>query len=96
MYADDIYLMASSPASLQELIEVCYDFCVQNGPSFNSSKSFCMVFKLKSYKLSCPILYMDNLELKYADNLKFLGFSFDQKDDKGMLRQLRNLYTKSN
>ena len=61
-------------------------------------KSFCMVFKPKSYKLSCPILYMDNLELKYADHFKYLGFtlSFDQKDDKDMLRQLRNLYTKSN
>ena len=55
-----------------------------------------MVFKPKSYKLSCPILYMGNLELKYADNFKFLGFSFDQKDDKDMLCQLRNLYTKSN
>ena len=41
---------------------------------------------------------MDNLELKYADNFKYLGFtfSFDQKDGKDMLRQLRNLYTKSN
>ena len=56
------------------------------------------VFKPKSYKLSCPILYMDNLELKYDDKFKYLGFtfSFDQKDDKDMLRQLRNLYTKSN
>ena len=55
-----------------------------------------MVFKPKSYKLPCPILYMDNLELKHADNFKYLGFtfSFDQKNGKDMLRQLRNLYTK--
>ena len=26
MYADDICLMAPSPASLQELIDICYDF----------------------------------------------------------------------
>ena len=41
---------------------------------------------------------MDNLELKYAGNFKYLGFtfSFDQKEDKDMLRQLRNSYTKSN
>ena len=40
---------------------------------------------------------MDNLELN-ADNFKYLGFtfSFDQKDDKDKLHQLRNLYTKSN
>ena len=36
--------------------------------------------------------------MKYADNFKYLGFtfSFDLKDDKDMLRQLRNVYTKFN
>ena len=77
MYADDICLMATSPASLQELIDICYDFRVQNDlPNFNSSKSFCVVFKPKSYKLSCPILYMDNIEIKYTDNFIYLGFTF--------------------
>ena len=38
---------------------------------------------------------MDNLKLKYTDNFKYFGFDFsiDQKDDKDVLRQLRNLYT---
>ena len=87
-----------SPAALQKLIDICYDFSVQNDLSFNSSKSYCMVFKPKSYKLSCPRLYMDNQLLKYTDDLKYLGFTFssDQKDDKDLLRQLRLLYTKSN
>ena len=82
MYADDICLMAPSPAALQELINICYDFSVRNDLSFNSSKSYCMVFKPKSYKLSCPLLYMDSQVLKYADNVKYLGFTFssDQKD----------------
>ena len=35
MYADDICLMAPSPASLQELIDIYYDFSVQNDLSFN-------------------------------------------------------------
>ena len=35
MYADDICLMAPSPASLQELIDICYDFSIQNDLSFN-------------------------------------------------------------
>ena len=30
MYADDICLMTPSPASLQELIDICHDFSVQN------------------------------------------------------------------
>ena len=43
MYADDICLMAPSPASLQELIDICYDLSIQNDLSFNSSKSYYMV-----------------------------------------------------
>ena len=35
-----------------------------------------MVFKPTSYKLSCPLLYMDSQVLKYADNVKYLGFTF--------------------
>ena len=98
MYADDICLMATSPAALQELIDICYNFSVKKDLSFNSFKSYCMVFKLKSYTLSCPRLYMDNQLLKYTDDIKYLDltFSSDQKDDKDLLRQLRLLYTKSN
>ena len=57
-----------------------------------------MIFKSKSYKLSCSLLYMDSQVLKYADNVKYLGFTFssDQKDDNDILRQLRMLYTKFN
>ena len=69
-YADDICLMAPSPAALQELINICYDFSVENDLSFNSSKSYCMVFKPKSYKLLCLLLYMDSQVLKYADSVK--------------------------
>ena len=40
---------------------------------------------------------MDSQVLKYADNVKYLGFTFssDNKDDNDILRQLRMLYTKS-
>ena len=98
MYTDDICLMAPSPAALQELINICYDFSVRNDLSFNSSKSYCIVFKPKSYKLSCPLLCMDIQVMNYADNVKYLGFTFssDQKDDNDILRQLRMFYTKSN
>ena len=75
---------------------MCYDFSVPNDLSFNSSKSYCMVFKPKSYKLTCPLLNMDSQVLKYADNVKYLDFSSDRKDDNDILRQLRMLYTKSN
>ena len=72
LYADDICLMAPSPIALQELINICYDFSVRNDLSFNSSKSYCMVFKPKSYKFSCPLFYMDSQVLKYDDIVKYL------------------------
>ena len=62
MYADEICLMAPSPAALQKLINICYDFSLHNNPTFNSSKSFCMVFKLRLYKLSCPTFYTDSIK----------------------------------
>ena len=98
MYADDICLMAPSPAALQKLINICYDYSMQNNLSFNSSKSFCMVFKPRLYKLSSPSLYMSTEKLEYTNSTKYLGFTFssDKKDDNDMLRQLRILYTKSN
>ena len=34
MYADDICLMVPSPAALQELIDICYDFSVQKDLTF--------------------------------------------------------------
>ena len=98
MYADDICLMAPSPAALQKLINICYDYSMQNNLSFNSSKSFCMVFKPRLYKISSPSLYMSTEKLEYTNSTKYLGFTFssDKKDDNDMLRQLRILYTKSN
>ena len=97
MYADDICLMSPSPAALQKLINICYDFSVQNNLIFNSSKSFCKVFKPRLYKLSCPTFYMNNGKLDYTDSIKYLSFPFssDKKDDNDMLRQMRILYTKS-
>ena len=87
--------MAPSPVALQKLINICYDFSVQNNLS---SKSFCMVFKPRLYKLSCPTFYMNTERLDYTDIIKYLGFTFssDKKDDNDMLRQMIILYTKSN
>ena len=98
MYADDICLMAPSPAALQKLINICYDFSIQNNLSLNSTKSFCMVFKPRLYNLLCPTVYMNTKILNYTDNIKYLGFTFssDKKDDNDMLREMRVFYTKAN
>ena len=71
---------------------------MQNNSSFNSSKSFCMVFKPRLYKLSRPSLYMSTERLECTNCTEYFGFTFssEKKDDNDMLRQLRILYTLSN
>ena len=98
MYADDICLMAPSPAALQKLFNICYDFSLQNNLTFNSPKSFCMVFKRsRLYKLSCPTFYINNETIDYTDSIKYLhvGFTFssDKKDDNDMPVQKSTAYT---
>ena len=44
-------------------------------------------------------LHKDNLQLIYVDNFKYLNFTFrfhQKEEDKDILCQFRNLYTKSN
>ena len=57
--------------------DVCYSVILYL-PQLLCYKSYCMVFKPKSYNLSCPRLYMymDNQLLKYTDDIKNLGFTF--------------------
>ena len=53
-YADDLCIMSASPAGLQKLIDICYNYSVQNSLTFNPTKSVCVVFKSKKFKLYCP------------------------------------------
>ena len=46
-YADDLCIMSASPAGLQKLIDICYNYSVQNYLTFNVTKSGCVVFKPK-------------------------------------------------
>ena len=98
MYADDICLMTPSPTALQKLINICFDFSIQNDLSFDSTKSFCMVFRRRLSSFLCPTIYMNTEMLDYADSIKYLGFTFssDKKDDNDLLRRLRVFYPKAN
>ena len=89
-YADDLCLMAPSPAALQVLINICSQFSDDNDLTFNPNKSMCMVMKPRKYKLSCPSVYIDTTEISYIDTAKYIGviISHDLSDDTDMKRQL--------
>ena len=95
-YADDLCLMAPSPAALQVLINICSLFSAQHDLVFNPNKSMCMVIKPHKYKLNCPSLYIDNSELLFVDTVKYLGIfiTSDLNDNIDMKRQLRSLYAR--
>ena len=90
--------MSASPAGLQKLIDICYYFSVQNSLTFNPTKSVCVVFKPKKFKLYCPPMVLNAAPLPYVDSVKYLRFMFtpDSKDDVDMQRQLRTFYARSN
>jgi hypothetical protein len=97
-YADDLCLMAPSPAGLQKLMDICYDYSITCSIKFNPLKSVCVVFKPNTYKLTCHVLYLGDDVLLYVKRVNYLGFLFtsDIHDDEDMLKQLRTLYLRTN
>ena len=98
LYADDICLLAPTASAMQTLLDVCYEYGIDNDIVFNPIKSVCTVFKPKAYKLYLPTVFIGSDALKFITESKYLGFTFSdsKSDDCDMLRQMRLLYAKSN
>ena len=98
LYADDTCLMAPTVTAMQCMLDICYNYDLDNDVLHNPLKSVCMVFKPKGYKLYRPNIMIGTEVLKYVDNAKYLGITFCEtmKDDKDMIPQMRLLYAKRN
>ena len=98
MYADDICLMAPTGTAMYNLLDVCHNYETANDILFNPLKYVCIVYKPKCYKLSCPSVNIGSEPLRFANEAKYLGFTFCNlnKDDKDILRQMRSVYARSN
>ena len=61
-------------------------------------KSVCVALQPRKNKLFCPNVTLDNIVLEYISQTKYLGFTFNliAQDGEDMLRQMRNLYIRSN
>ena len=57
-YADDLCLMAPCAIALQELITLCYEHSIDIDLNFNVTKSYCVTFTSKLYKLALPSLHI--------------------------------------
>ena len=98
LYADDICLMAPTATAMQCMLDICYNYGLDNDVLFNPLKSVCMLFKPKEHKLYRSNIMIGTEVLKYVDNIKYLGIILCEtlKDDEDMIRQMRLLYAKSN
>ena len=92
LYADDICLLEPTASAMQTLLDVCYEYGIDNDILFNSTKSVCTVFKPKAYKLYLPTVFIGSDALKLIKESKYLGFTFSdsKSDDCDMLRQCKS------
>ena len=63
--------MSASPAALQKLIDIFYNYSVQNTLTFNSTKSVCVVVKPRKFKLYCPPMVLNAAPLPFIDSVKY-------------------------
>ena len=91
-------LNAPTAFVMQCMLDICYNYGLDNDVLFNPLKSVCMLFKPKGYKFYRPNIMIGIEVLKNVDSTKYLGITFckTMKDDKEMIRQMRLLYAKSN
>ena len=75
-YADDLCLMAPCAIvqSVQELINLCYEYSIGIDINFNALISYCIAFTPKMYKLTLPSLHIIFLSISYTDSFKYLGY----------------------
>ena len=100
-YADDMVLLAPSWRALQHLLKILHECASDIDLMCNVNKTVCMIFlpkdKQKIVKTVFPCLKLNNVELKYVDKFKYLGYviSNDERDDKDILREVRGLFTRA-
>jgi hypothetical protein len=83
LYADDVSLPASTPASLQSMLDCLSEFCVANGMYVNMSKSAVVVFNRKACtrrQLHGLVFTYNGQPLAVQGSYVYLGIEFT--DDK--------------
>ena len=97
-YADDLCHMTPCAIALQKLLNICHSYRITVDVNFNASKSFCVAFTPKPFKLRFPEININAALIPYTDSIRYLGFTFtnNHKDDSDMLRQMRMLCARSN
>ena len=75
LFADDVSLICPSRGSLQRLLNICADYCLEFRLKFNIGKTKIMVFgKLSKSVHSISKIALYGEEIEYVSSCKYLGF----------------------
>ena len=88
LYADDICRMTPTATAMQCMLNICYNYGLDNDVLFNPLKSVSMLFKPKGYKYqSHSNIIIGSEVVNYIGNTKCLGITFSDsmEDDAYML-----------
>ena len=99
MYADDICVLSLSSAGLQQLLDICNEYCTNHDLVFNVKKSQCMFFRCSiNKKCGLPTISLNSNRIEFTHEVKYLGvlLSSCMKTTIDVSRQTRKFYMQSN
>lgn len=98
-YADDSVLLAPTPAGLQMLLDVCFEYSLKYDMLYNVRKSKCIHFAC-AYHVDnrLPRVYLGSQVLKWVDSHSYLGaiLTSNFHDDLDIARQIKSIYCRGN
>ena len=62
-YADDLCLISLSSTGMQQLLNICQNYAMDQQLLYNGSKSYFLYFKSKSIKITQPSFYLNLLKI---------------------------------
>ena len=97
-YADDLVLLAPSPAALRIMLCCCESFATSHSLVFNASKTQLIRFSPHSSTTCSAIIYFCNQRLTFSDSVCHLGHTlkFNLCNDDDVLLKTRDMVKKAN
>ena len=92
-------MIAPSVLALQVLLGYGDSFDQDNDVKYNTKKTVCMLVRPKEFKSDfVPCFELAGFKLKCVSTNKYLGvhIATDQKDDRSIRQQCRNIYSRDN
>ena len=93
--ADDICIVSLLSSGLQQLLNICHDYCELHDLMFNAKTSMCMYFSIDINKhCGLPEIYLGNCVCQFVKEDKYLGVMIhsSMKTTIDVARQTRKFY----